>query len=161
MPQLEPSFEGELGFDNARTVLLVLAISVPVSFERPICTVPPQAFSYAGTELGRISHGLSDVVDQNGLLAYLSHCSRFSVVSASEFFKGEEPALQLEQSNFLLCQKRNEISEAHLTSLLLDYLPNLHDRVTSCVNIVLRKISDIWRLIELGCMGEVIQTLRF
>ncbi|KAL2509940.1 Protein SIEL [Forsythia ovata] len=159
--ELEPSFEGKLAFDNARTVaLLVLAISVPVSFERRICTVPPQTFSYAVIQLGRISRGLFDVVNQDTLLAYLSYCSRFSLVSASEFFKGEEPALQLEKRNDLLCQKSNDTSEAHLTSPLLDCLANLHDRVTSCAKIVLRKISDIWRLIELGCMGEVIQTLR-
>ncbi|THG03076.1 hypothetical protein TEA_026148 [Camellia sinensis var. sinensis] len=96
--EIEPSFGGKLGFDSRRVAaLLVLAISAPLSNEQRTCSTPQRIFSYAVTLLGRISHALSDVMDQNTLLAYLSHCSSSIVISAAEFdFKKKEPFLPLE-----------------------------------------------------------------
>ncbi|KAF7113528.1 hypothetical protein RHSIM_RhsimUnG0117100 [Rhododendron simsii] len=44
--------------------------------------------------LGRISHALSDVMDQDTLLAYLSHCSSSTIISSGEFdFERKDNAL--------------------------------------------------------------------
>ncbi|KAK6164797.1 hypothetical protein DH2020_001661 [Rehmannia glutinosa] len=146
--ELEPSFDGKLVFNNARTAaLLVLAISVPVSFERMICSIPPEIFSYAVTLLGRLSRALVDVMDQNVLLAYLSHCSRFTVASNSEKFEGEV-------LNFHLELKKVAISSLH------DYPLNANVKASNCLEIVLRKVVDLWPLIQLGCTNEVVQTSR-
>ncbi|KAL3830229.1 hypothetical protein ACJIZ3_019031 [Penstemon smallii] len=169
MPQLEPSFDGKLDFYNVRTAaLLVLAISAPVSFERRICSIPPQIFSYAVTLLGRISCGLIDVMDKNTLLTYLSHCSRFTVVSASEFFKGEVLDFQFKDRDIQLLKKCSEISggllpelmELKVTTPLHNYQLNLHVKSKSCTEIVFQKVIDLWPLMQLGCQNEVIRTLR-
>ncbi|KAL8039033.1 hypothetical protein ABFX02_10G009000 [Erythranthe guttata] len=136
--ELEPSPYGKLGFTKVRTIaLLVLAISAPVSLERQISTIRPEIYSYAVTLLGRLTRGLGGLTDQNALLDYLSHCSRFTVGSTSESF-GEVLDFHLKDSYFQL-QKRSE---------------------TTCVEIVFQKIVDLWPLIQLGCMNEVIRTLR-
>ncbi|CAL5335222.1 unnamed protein product [Camellia sinensis] len=136
--EIEPSFGGKLGFDSRRVAaLLVLAISAPLSNEQRTCSTPQRIFSYAVTLLGRISHALSDVMDQNTLLAYLSHCSSSIVISAAEFdFKKKEPFLPLE-----------------------DGVPN-NGSDTPAVDLILEKVKDIWQLIQLGCTGEVLKTLR-
>ncbi|KAL7265628.1 hypothetical protein ACSBR1_003420 [Camellia fascicularis] len=136
--EIEPSFGGKLGFDSRRVAaLLVLAISAPLSNEQRTCSTPQRIFSYAVTLLGRISHALSDVMDQNTLLAYLSHCSSSIVISAAEFdFKKKEPFLPLE-----------------------DGVPNNGSDIPA-VDLILEKVKDIWQLIQLGCTGEVLKTLR-
>ncbi|KAG9134129.1 hypothetical protein Leryth_004806 [Lithospermum erythrorhizon] len=71
--RMEPSLEFAFGFDEMKTAaLLVLAISAPVSLEHHICTIPPRIYSYAVTMLGRMSHGLADIVTQSTLLFVLS-----------------------------------------------------------------------------------------
>ncbi|KAI3472839.1 hypothetical protein Pfo_029968 [Paulownia fortunei] len=157
--ELEPSFDGKLGFNKVRTAaFLVLAISAPVSLDRQICNIPPQMFSYAVTLLGRLSCGLVDVMDQNALLAYLSHCSRFTVASTFENFEGEVLDFHLEDSYINLWKKSMELKK--VTTSLHDYLLNSHVKATSCMEIVFRKVVDLWPLIQLGCMNEVVRTLR-
>uniref|UniRef100_M1CGK4 Binding protein n=1 Tax=Solanum tuberosum TaxID=4113 RepID=M1CGK4_SOLTU len=118
---IEPSSGGKLGYDNVRKAsYLVLATSAPVSMKQQTCSIPPRMFSYAVTLLGRISRSFADIVDQRTLLAYLSCCSRFTFVTASEFFKMEEHRLlphqnnkmeeHLEEGDVQLTQRR-EISE--------------------------------------------------
>ncbi|KAL7095209.1 hypothetical protein ACP275_10G010000 [Erythranthe tilingii] len=137
--ELEPSPYGKLGFTKVRTIaLLVLAISAPVSLERQICTIRPEIYSYAVTLLGRLARGLGGLTDQNALLDYLSHCSRFTVGSASEIFGGEVLDFHLKDSYSQL-QKTSE---------------------TTCVEIVFQKVVDLWPLIQLGCVNEVVRTLR-
>ncbi|PIM99771.1 hypothetical protein CDL12_27734 [Handroanthus impetiginosus] len=165
--ELEPTFDGHLAMNNVRTAaLLVLAISAPMSLEQKICSIPPQIFSYAVTLLDRLSCGLADVMDQNTILAYLSHCSRFTFASASENFEGQ--ALDSHLKDIRLWKKSGEIchlfSESmelkKVTSLLHGNLLDPHVKKASFSEAVLRKMVDLWPLIQLGCMNEVIQTLR-
>lgn len=135
MLQIEPSSEGKLGFDSAKSAaLLALAISAPLSHEQYICSIPPNIFSYAVILLGRISHGLADVMDKNALLDYLSRCSRSMVISASEFIKGEEPNV--------------------------DYQHVVHDEAKECAKRIIAQVNCVWPFIQSGCMGEVLKTLR-
>ncbi|KAM7532040.1 hypothetical protein LguiB_035450 [Lonicera macranthoides] len=132
---IEPSSEGKLGFDSAKSAaLLMLAISAPLSHEQYICSIPPKIFSYAVILLGRISHGLADVMDKNTLLDYLSRCSRSMVISASEFIKGEEPNV--------------------------DYQHVVHDEAKECAKHIIAQVNCVWPFIQSGCMGEVLRTLR-
>ncbi|KAL0347523.1 UNVERIFIED_CONTAM: protein SIEL [Sesamum calycinum] len=165
--ELEPSFDGKLGFDKKRTAaLLVLAISAPVSLERSICSIPPRIYSYAVTLLGRLSTGLVHVMDQNTLLAYLSHCSKFTVASTSENFEGELLNFDLKDGFSHLWKKSDASSFPEsmelkkVTTPVHDYLLNSHIKATSCVEIVFRKVVDLWPLIQLQCMNEVVRTLR-
>ncbi|KAL0338124.1 UNVERIFIED_CONTAM: protein SIEL [Sesamum angustifolium] len=165
--ELEPSFDGKLGFDKKRTAaLLVLAISAPVSLERSICSIPPRIYSYAVTLLGRLSTGLVHVMDQNTLLAYLSHCSKFTVASTSENFEGELLNFDLKDGFSHLWKKSDASSFPEsmelkkVTTPVHDYLLNSHIKATSCVEIVFRKVVDLWPLIQLQCMNKVVRTLR-
>ncbi|KAL3348775.1 hypothetical protein AABB24_022107 [Solanum stoloniferum] len=175
---IEPSSGGKLGYDNVRKVsYLVLATSAPVSMKQQTCSVPPRMFSYAVTLLGRISRSFADIVDQRTLLAYLSCCSRFTFVSASEFFKMEEHRLlphqnnkmeeHLEEGDVQLTQRR-EISEYDIwrklllkeaESSLLDFQVE-HNKERNCVNIILQVVIDIWPSLKLGLINEVTCTLR-
>ncbi|XP_060213617.1 protein SIEL isoform X2 [Lycium barbarum] len=162
---IEPSSGGKLGYDNVRKAsYLVLATSAPVSLKQRTCSIPPRIFSYAVTLLGRVSRSLADIVDQRTLLAYLSYCSRFTFVSASEFFKMEE---QLEKGDVLLTQRR-EISKYHAGRKLqlkeaesshLDFQIE-HNKEINCVNIMLQVVIDIWPSLKLGLIDEVTQTRR-
>lgn len=163
MPQLEPSFDGKLSFNKTRTAaLLVLAISAPVSFERKICSIPPQIFSYAVTMLGRLSWGLVDVMGQDTLLAYLCYCSRLTYDSTSKNFE-EVPDLHLKNNYIHLCEKSVEVSSSFPGSMELKKVnPPLrpHVEVKGCMEIVFQNVVNLWPLIQLGCINEVQQTLR-
>ncbi|XP_073289207.1 protein SIEL [Primulina huaijiensis] len=167
--ELEPSFDGNMGFHNTRTaVLFVLAISAPVSFDREICSIPPQVFSYAVTMLGRISSSLVDLFDQNTLLNYLSHCSKFTAVSASEFFKGESLDSQTKNSNIHLGKMSDWIFNGCSDNLiglkkfttLFQHHSNSVDEATSYTQVIFQQVRDLWPMIQLGYMNEVIRTLR-
>ncbi|MCD7451511.1 hypothetical protein HAX54_012396 [Datura stramonium] len=162
---IEPSSGGKLGYDNVRKAsYLVLAASAPVSMKQQTCSIPPRMFSYAVTLLGRVSRSLADIVDQRTLLAYLSYCSRFTFVSAAEFFKMEE---HLEEGDVQLTQRR-EVSKYHIwrklqlkeaESSLLDFQVE-HNKEINCVNIILQVVIDIWPSLKLGLTDEVTRTLR-
>ncbi|KAA8517473.1 hypothetical protein F0562_017766 [Nyssa sinensis] len=183
--EIEPSCEGKLGSDSARVVaLLVLAISAPLSHEQRICSIPPRIFSYAVTLLGRISCALSDVMNQNTLLAYLSHCSRSTVISAAEFnFKEEEPFLPVTEGGIpnnsgfeiispagMQLQKISDgASGIHsqrtwrlkkVPTPLVDYQLEDHEEVSKFVKLILSKIKDIWHLMQNGYTAEVLKMLR-
>ncbi|KAL8517164.1 hypothetical protein ACS0TY_015397 [Phlomoides rotata] len=163
--ELEPSFDGKLNFNKARTAaLLVLAISAPVSFERQICSIPPQIFSYAVTMLGRLSCGLVDVMGQDTLLAYLSYCSRLTFDSTLKNYEGEVLDLHLKNNYIHLCEKSVEISSSFPELMAFNKVnpPPLqsHVEVTGCMEIVFQKVVNLWPLIQLGCINEVQQTLR-
>ncbi|KAG5627030.1 hypothetical protein H5410_012248 [Solanum commersonii] len=175
---IEPSSGGKFGYDNVRKAsYLVLATSAPVSMKQQTCSVPPRMFSYAVTLLGRVSRSFADIVDQRTLLAYLSCCSRFTFVSASEFFKMEEHHLlphqnnkmeeHLEEGDVQLTQRR-EISEYDIwrklqlkeaESSLLDFQVE-HNKERNYVNIILHVVIDIWPSLKLGLINEVTCTLR-
>ncbi|XP_055817563.1 protein SIEL [Solanum dulcamara] len=175
---IEPSSGGKLGYDNVREAsYLVLATSAPVSMKQQTCSVPPRIFSYAVTLLGRVSRSLADIVDQRTLLAYLSCCSRFIFVSASEFFKMEEHHLLPCPKNYMevhveegdgQSMQRREISEYHICrksqmkeaeSSLLDFQVE-HNKERNCVNVILQVVIDIWPSLKLGLINEVTHTLR-
>ncbi|XP_073149060.1 protein SIEL [Henckelia pumila] len=167
--ELEPSVDGKLGFQNTRTAaLLVLAISAPVSFDREICCIPPQVFSYAVTMLGRISSILIDLLDQNTLLNYLSRCSKFTAVSASEFFKGELLDSQPKNSNISLGKMSDWIFDGCSENLIglkkittpFQHQLNSVDAATSYTQVIFQQVKDLWPMIRLGYMDEVIRTLR-
>ncbi|XP_019262020.1 PREDICTED: protein SIEL-like isoform X4 [Nicotiana attenuata] len=163
---VEPSSGGKLGYDNARKAsYLVLATSAPVSMKQQTCSIPPRIFSYAVTLLGRITRSLAEIVDQRTLLAYLSYCSRFTFVSASEFFKVEE---HLEGCDVQLIQRYEVISNYHIRrklqlkeaeSSLLDFQVEQNKEI-NCVNIILQVVIDIWPSLKLGLIDEVTRTLR-
>ncbi|XP_057808218.1 protein SIEL isoform X2 [Salvia miltiorrhiza] len=162
--ELEPSFDGKLGFNKVRTAgLFVLAISAPVSLERKTSSIPPQIFSYAVTLLGRISCGLVEVVDENTLLTYLSQCSRFTFTSTSENFEGGLLDFGLKYNHNHLHEKSNEVSSLFpVTMGPKKFTTPLESQVKamSCVEIIFQKVVDLWPLIQLGCMNEVTRTLR-
>lgn len=163
--QIEPSSGGKLGYDNVRKAsYLVLVTSAPVSMKQQTCSIPPRMFSYAVTLLGRLSRSLADIVDRRTLLAYLSCCSRFTFVSASEFFKMEE---HLEEGDVQSIQRR-EISKCHIRrnlqlkeaeNSLLDFHVE-HNKERNCVNLILQVVLDIWPSLKLGLINEVTRTLR-
>lgn len=173
MIQIEPSFGGSLGFESARTVaLLVLVISAPVSIEQNICSIPPRMYSYAVTLLGRISDGLAGCLNQNDLLSHLSCCSRFSYVSSSEFFKGEESAAPLVKSDLFLWPKsaRSDGIRGSYSQTLLelekvhpiaDYPRKMHAEMKSCISNILQQIHNVWPLIRCGFSDEATRTLRW
>ncbi|XAR68759.1 hypothetical protein NMG60_11000117 [Bertholletia excelsa] len=166
--EIEPSSDGKLSFDSGKVAaLLVLAISVPLAHEQCAGSIPSITFSYAVTLLGRISHALSDIMDQNTLLAYLSHCSRSTVISASEFLleKGESVLaadMHLEQSRGETCgihvqktQVQEKVAAAVIDDKVWDY-----DEATKLVQLVIQKLNDIWQLIQFGWTSEMLKTLR-
>ncbi|XP_042045821.1 protein SIEL-like isoform X1 [Salvia splendens] len=161
--ELEPSLDGKLGFNKVKSAgLFVLAISAPVSLERKTSSVPPQIFSYAVTLLGRICHGLVDVVDENTLLSYLSQCSRFTFTSTSENIEGGLLDFGLKYNRIHLHEKSNEVSSPSKTHGPSEFTSPLesHVKSVSCVKTIFQKIVDLWPLIQLGCMNEVARTLR-
>ncbi|KAJ8564461.1 hypothetical protein K7X08_000921 [Anisodus acutangulus] len=160
---IEPSSGDKLGYDNARKAsYLVLATSAPVSMKQQTCSIPPIIFSYAATILGRVSRSLAEIVDQRTLLDYLSYCSRFTFVSASEFFEMEE---HLEEGDVQLT--RREISKYHKITTegsrkegsLLDFQVEQNKEI-NCVNIILLVVIDIWPSLKLGLIDEVTRALR-
>ncbi|XVF76894.1 hypothetical protein PTKIN_Ptkin13bG0303900 [Pterospermum kingtungense] len=143
-PQMEPDFGGKLGFDNTRVAaFLVLAISTPFSYEKDVHGVPPRTFSYAVTWLGRISYALSDVINQETLLAYLSECSRSSTISLADFnIKETLPTVK-------------GISATHAEFEMVE-----HDKLRKSINLIFRKVKDSWSLVQLGCTDEALKAIR-
>ncbi|KAG7965208.1 hypothetical protein I3843_09G212000 [Carya illinoinensis] len=183
--EMEPPSEGKLGFDTARVAaLLVLAISAPLSHGQHACNIPPIIFSYAVTLLGRISVALTDVMNQDTLLAYLSQCSRSTRFSAMEFNLREDkphlPAVTIASSS----HSSNEINSTvgspfqqgedgaanlqyqairepmEVASLHFGYPLEIQDEVIRSMNLILAKVKDIWPLIQSGFTNEVLRVLR-
>ncbi|KAK3227409.1 hypothetical protein Dsin_007271 [Dipteronia sinensis] len=182
--EIEPDFDGKLGFDSARVAaFLVLAISIPLSCEHSTHSISPRIFSDAVTVLGRISRALSEFMNQDTLLAYLSQCSRLSSFSSTEF-KGEEQSVH-EVKNDNLDHISTEISSADNISVhetgdeasetqswiqcKLRELATSEGRcdlevdneIVKSLNLVLVKVENIWSLVQSGYTKEVLKILRF
>lgn len=141
--KMEPPDEGKFGFNSGRVAAyLVLAISAALSDDELVNSIPPRIYSYAVTLLGRISHGLSEFMNQDTLLDYLLHCSRCTASSETEF-KVDEPLLPKIKDNPSEIQSQK-----------------MHDEVTKYLELILAKVEDIWPLIKSGCTVEVLKTLR-
>ncbi|KAM4079004.1 hypothetical protein ACB094_09G083100 [Castanea mollissima] len=183
--EIDQAYEGKLGFDSARVAaLLVLAISAPLSHGEHFCSIPPRIFSYAVTLLGRISRALTDIMDQNALLAYLSQCSISTTFSATELnIRRGEPCLPVanieipnDSSNEIngstrtsLHQEKDGASELQswtmrepleLAAPLGGFQVEVHDEVMKPINLILAKVKDIWSSIHSGFTNEVLRTLR-
>ncbi|XP_022767812.1 protein SIEL isoform X2 [Durio zibethinus] len=178
--ELEPAFGGKLGFDSTRVAaFLVLAISAPLSNESDVCGVPSRIFSYAVTWLGRISYALSDVMNRETLLAYLSKCSRSSTISLADFkikealptVKGDMPSHLCSEVgspvSMPLWQKGVETFDHHHQKLFLgksgthlEYGLRECDELRQSVNLVFRKVKDLWSLVQLGCTNEALKAIR-
>lgn len=158
MFQIDDFFEGKLGYDVAKTALiLVLAISASLSHEINICRIPSRMFSYAVTLLGRISSGLAYALDRHVLFSYLCACSRSTSVSASELIKGDE-ILQHIVNESSGNQKSWEPSRTQVSrpDCQLEGID-----VVALVNLVLAQINNVWQLMQIGCIDEVLEMLRY
>ncbi|XP_043713913.1 protein SIEL [Telopea speciosissima] len=150
--EIEPSCEGDFRFDRARvTALLVLAISVPLSHERHIGTIPPRIFCYAIPLIGRISRILGDELDQEALFGYLSYCSgSFNFVDKELSYREDESIAP-------------GVKEGHVATLFDKHqqkLTTTHEEATDAVKVILKTVAESWPLIHAGCTGEVLKTLR-
>lgn len=154
--------------------LLVLAISAPLSEAQKVCSIPSRIFSYAVTLLGRISHALKDVMNQNTLLAYLSHCSKSTIVDNSESFfpmiEGDipncscidmiSPAGMSLQQGASENENQKRLEPRKSATPLLDCQLEVYSEVAKSIKLILLKINDIWFLVQKGCMAEVLRMLR-
>ncbi|KAH9718514.1 protein SIEL [Citrus sinensis] len=178
--EIEPDSDDKLGFDNARVAaFLVLAISVPLSCEQNVRSIPPQIFSYAVTLLGRISYALSDVMNQHSLMAYLSLCSRLSNFSEANF-KGEDTPLHEAKSDDPNCTTEVSIgADIHMQKSSDEASKSrswIHgklketatsrcqleeeDEIWKALNIVLAKVRNVWSLVQSGFSKEALRILR-
>ncbi|KAH9669906.1 protein SIEL [Citrus sinensis] len=179
--EIEPDSDDKLGFDNARVAaFLVLAISVPLSCEQNVRSIPPQIFSYAVTLLGRISYALSDVMNQHSLLAYLSLCSRLSNFSEANF-KGEDAPLHEAKSDDPNCPTEVSIgadihvqksgdedskSRSWIHGKLKETVTSRcqleeEDEIWKALNLVLAKVRNVWSLVQSGFSKEALRILSY
>ncbi|KAJ6778037.1 hypothetical protein OIU74_001930 [Salix koriyanagi] len=179
--EIEPVLEGQLGLDSARVAaFLVLAISAPLSQNQNGQIIPPRLFSYAVTLLGRISCALSEVVDQDTLLAYLSQCSRSSTLGAEVEVESLLPVVddvvlnrtKKDVNNPVeapMLQTGNETSKVQpVTSCELEYLTTSIvecqadelDEVMKSVNLILARVRDAWFLVQSRCTNVALRALR-
>ncbi|GLT73769.1 hypothetical protein SLA2020_456050 [Shorea laevis] len=148
--EIEPVFGGKLSLDSPRVAaFLVLAISAPLSQEKIANCIPPSIFSYAATLLGRISHALSDVMNKDTLLVYLSKCSQSSDFSLTDF---EREGLSLPALKLLTLR---EWSTSHAVCQQREL-----DELKEFVNIIFGKVNDLWLLVQSGFTTEALKTLR-
>ncbi|KAE8711640.1 leucine-rich repeat receptor-like protein kinase IMK2-like [Hibiscus syriacus] len=156
-PELEPTFGGKLGFDSTRVgAFLVLAISAPLSHETDVGVIPPRIFSYAVTWLGRISYALSDIMNQEMLLAYLSKCSRSLAISLADFKIKETLPTVEGDAPINLCSTVDSPVTAPAEYELLGE----HSELRKDVNLIFQKVKDFWSLVPLGCTNEALKGIR-
>uniref|UniRef100_A0A1J3DP06 Protein SIEL n=1 Tax=Noccaea caerulescens TaxID=107243 RepID=A0A1J3DP06_NOCCA len=151
---------------NSRQVSasLMLIISAPLSDKQSITSIPPLAFSYSLAMLGKFSCGLDDMMDQDTLLAYLSHCAILSASSGTEFNKGDIFFHAYRHSNedlsgnpVLLRNKDIPAESKHMGSKA--EVENRNQALKSVNHIVL-KIKAAWLLSQSGCSKEAFRALR-
>ncbi|KAI3829476.1 hypothetical protein L1987_03601 [Smallanthus sonchifolius] len=145
--EMEPCSASNWDFNSSKTAaMLTLAISAPLSHEmqQNSYIIPPAIFSYAVTMLGRISYGLTEVMNRDTLLSYLSHCSTST---------GPH---HIEAEDDLATETNCQISVSHVGGPL-----EPHDKEYNDVQFVLANIAEIWQpLIKLGCTSELLTALR-
>ncbi|KAK4834531.1 hypothetical protein QYF36_024374 [Acer negundo] len=181
--EIEPDCDGTLGFDSARVAaFLVLAISIPLSCEHNIHSISPRIFSDAVTLLGRISRALSEFMNQDSLLAYLSQCSRLSSFSSTDLKGAEQSLHEVESDNpdhasteirsavkIPVQETGDEAAETQswIQSKLRELATSerchleLDDEIIKSLNLVLVKVENIWSLVQSGYTIEVLKILRF
>ncbi|GMJ03271.1 DEFECTIVE in snRNA PROCESSING 3, SHORT-ROOT interacting embryonic lethal [Hibiscus trionum] len=180
-PELEPTFGGKLGFDSTRVAaFLVLAISAPLSHEKDVGVIPPRIFSYAVTWLGRISYALSDIMNQEMFLAYLSKCSTSSVISLADFKIKETLPTVEGDAPINLCSTADSpvgvpfwknsggTSDFHhqkqfglgKSAAHAEYELGEHSELRKYVNLIFKKAKDFWSLVPLGCTNEALKGIR-
>ncbi|OMO97676.1 Armadillo-like helical [Corchorus olitorius] len=179
--EMEPAFGGKLGFDSTRVAaFLVLAISAPLSFESDFCGVPPRIFSYAVTWLEKISCALSDVMSQDTLLAYLFECSRSSTISLANLkMKEALPAGKGDVPSHLCSEAASPVrmpsyrkggdTSDHCHQIFRNLGNSAthtecelakHDDLRTSINLIFRKVKDLWPLVQLGCINETLKAIR-
>lgn len=104
--------------------------------------------------LGRISNGLTGTMDQDTLLAYLSHCSRSAVVDPTELAEGEDKVVQMVEDD-LPKEMDSLIAITHVVDKL-----EVHGKTRDYVNFILANTAEVWPLIKFGCVSEVLMTVR-
>lgn len=146
--EIDPSSESTWDFNSPKTAArLALAISVPLSHGKyqHLYSIPTTIFSYAVTMLERFSIALTEVMTRDTLMAYLSHCSRSTGPDTDD--RMVEDGLPSE----INCQ----IAFCHVADQF-----EVHDKEYSYVKVVLANIAEIWSLAKIGCISEVLMTLR-
>ncbi|XP_019092542.1 PREDICTED: protein SIEL-like [Camelina sativa] len=132
---------------------LMLIISAPLSNKQSITSIPPLAFSYSLAMLGKFSRGLHEMMDQDTLLAYLTHCTILSASSGTEFNKGDI---------FFHAYRHGDADFAGNPVLLPSKdISNESNQALKFVNYILLKIKAAWLLSQSGCSKEALRALRF
>ncbi|KAI3666882.1 hypothetical protein L6452_41922 [Arctium lappa] len=132
---MEPSSESTWDFNSSKTAArLVLAISAPLSHgkQQQLNNIPSIIYSYAVTMLGRISHCLTEVMNQDTLLAYLSYCSRSTGVNPIDFVK-------------MICQQRLTRNPDNCVKFILANIGEIwHMTKFGCISEVLMTLRS-WK----------------
>ncbi|XP_071689786.1 protein SIEL isoform X2 [Rutidosis leptorrhynchoides] len=148
--EIDPSSESTWDFNSSKTAAhLALAISAPLTYGKQQCSykMPSIIFSYAVTMLGRLSIALNEFMNQDTLLAYLSHCSTSTESDPTDDMMVVEDDLTSETN----CQ----IPVTHVADPL-----EVQDKEYSYVKLVLANIAQVWPLTKIGCISELLTTLR-
>nr|XP_043611139.1 protein SIEL [Erigeron canadensis] len=152
--EMDPSSESDWEFNSSKTAArLALAISAPLSHgtRQHLYSIPSTIFSYAVTMLGRISNALNEVMNQETLLAYLSHCSRSTIPNSTLPDSMHDKIVE----DDVCTEMDNQITLFHVADQ-----HEVHDEEYSYVKFVLANIVEIWPLLKMGCISEVLMTLR-
>lgn len=157
MFQIDPTSEEKLGFDSVKvTAYIVLAISVTV-LDNHTLKIPPRIFSYAATLLGRISHALSDIMDQSTIFGCLLQNSKIIGLSDLEFNPEGGPCSPTPESSI---NDMLVVASLKIPAMTHKQKPQDDDAIES-IKTILSKVQEIWPLIRSGILREVLRTLRF
>ncbi|CAN1134325.1 Protein SIEL [Linum perenne] len=168
--KLEPVSDGEMGFGSAKSAAyLVLSISAPLSPDHNDINIPPQLFSYAVTLLGRISHALSDIMDQTSLLVYLTEKSGSS--SSVVQLIGEESSLSSVHHDVSNLDNEKGSSPSGMslplapcntsgnTTSALALSGQKDDGILKCMNLILERVQNIWLFRKLSSHAGAVRTI--
>ncbi|XP_010553124.1 PREDICTED: protein SIEL [Tarenaya hassleriana] len=164
--ELEAASSNKSEFSGRRVAaFLVLGISAPLSNKKSITSMSPQIFSYSFAMLGRFSHALSDVMDQDTLLAYLSRCNLLSGSSGAEFDKKDIFFHVYKQNNAYLSRKpslltKNDAPESESAASISQTKAENSDPAVKSINLILSKIKVAWSISQSGCTNEALRALR-
>ncbi|KAK7339973.1 hypothetical protein VNO77_20663 [Canavalia gladiata] len=169
--EIEAALEGNVEFNSARIVaLLILSISAPL-LNADVGSIPPITFSYAVTFLGKIYNAFSDIMDRDALLAYLCEKSRSTGHSATNINlrEGEQqlPLYEGGSPNFANNEVIDSEINSHITRDLKDVAnyqveqqQSVYNEVINFTNYILAKPPDMWPMIQSGYTNEVLRSLR-
>lgn len=160
-PEVDPTSECNWDFNTSKTAAhVVLAISVPLSNENQqlLKNIPSIIFSYAVTMIGKVSRSLNGVMNQDTLLAYLSHCSRSNGAHPIEFVKGDDKMVEDD-----VATKVDSQMTCHVRLDMVDKSDGVYDSndiADNYIKFILANIIKTWDLLKFGCINEVLTTLR-